>query len=280
MEALAMHQLKEKMAGKDSFVKDRAEKIAKCLAHLCKWVQIETECWAESHVCWLMGLLRDSKITSFMNNKPSPTLSPKSYEVVRALELVASSQGWEWTNNHLIIQHLWPVLKDWRKSLTVAPAENRKDETPGDGSLAADQQMTCIITTAMACAVIKIIGSVGQIGLVTNVQSVEQLMSMLIKVLQQPPESIPWPMQLYTAHSIYDLSPSDERGAAKALRKWVYSSANAVPAKFAEQIGNLGRKMEEPSDDVMEEACAGKEEKEKEEKKEGKKKKKEKKEEA
>ena len=35
------------------------------------------------------------------------------YDAAKALELLSAKEGWHWTNNHLIIKLIWPVLQQW-----------------------------------------------------------------------------------------------------------------------------------------------------------------------
>nr|XP_054770762.1 LOW QUALITY PROTEIN: uncharacterized protein LOC129278641 [Lytechinus pictus] len=245
MEIIVMHQLHSDLKGTTSFIRETAEKIMKCFFHLCKWNPMAWESKGDAHAAWLIGLLKDPNIATFQRNNTKILLGNKCFETIKAVELLASCQGWEWTNNKLIIEKLWPVLKDWSKSLSKGSAEKKEDGTPGKGSLAG-QSMTSL---ASACAVMKVIGNVGQIGLSINTQSVEQLLKMLIAVLKQPSETIPWPMQLYTAQSIYDLSPSQQEVASQVLHQWVAKAVNAVPEKLADCINNLGRKLQSPDNE-------------------------------
>ena len=45
-----------------------------------------------------------------------PHPSKHAYAVVLALRVLASTQGWAWTNDTLIQHHLWPLLEQWNKS--------------------------------------------------------------------------------------------------------------------------------------------------------------------
>ncbi|XP_041482489.1 uncharacterized protein LOC121429501 [Lytechinus variegatus] len=258
LEIIVMHQLHSDLKGTTSFIRETAEKIIKCFSHLCKWNPMAWESKGDAHAAWLIGLLKDPNIATFQRNNTKILLGNKCFETIKAVELLASCQGWEWTNNKLIIEKLWPVLKDWSKSLSKGSAEKKEDGTPGEGSLAG-QSMTSL---ASACAVMKVIGNVGQIGLSINTQSVEQLLKMLIAVLKQPSETIPWPMQLYTAQSIYDLSPSQQEVASQVLRQWVAKAVNAVPEKLADRINNLGRKLQSPDNEGQRNVDEGQEDKE------------------
>ena len=35
------------------------------------------------------------------------------FDVLKAVELLASSEEWQWTNNSLIIDLVWPALQEW-----------------------------------------------------------------------------------------------------------------------------------------------------------------------
>ena len=59
-----------------------------------------------------------------------------AYELVKAMELLAFCMGWEWANDVLIREHLWPILKKWSTGL------NKENS----------------IKNASACVVMKIIG--------------------------------------------------------------------------------------------------------------------------
>ncbi len=75
-----------------------------------------------------------------ISDDTNPSLSQMAFELSKAMELLASSMGWEWTNNILIREHLWPVLKKWTLGL--------RSENNG-------------IKNGSACLVMKIIGKIG-----------------------------------------------------------------------------------------------------------------------
>ncbi|XP_072180647.1 uncharacterized protein [Diadema setosum] len=243
MEAVIMHQLHDATSSRDRHEQYTAEKMSNCFSHLCKWRPLLSEEWQQSHIMWLIGLIRD-KSSSIKHSDDGPRLSPRCYEAVMSLELVASCLGWEWTNNWLIREQLWPILKDWSRTLkergeasheTGAGLEAGPEAGPEAGQGETDH------ATVTACAVMKTIGNVSQIGLVSSPASVQTLMKILIGVLQQPSESIPWPMQFFTAQAICDLSPCNLAVASEALAAWSVRPLCTIPGPLAGRIAQLGK---------------------------------------
>ncbi|XP_071484336.1 uncharacterized protein [Diadema antillarum] len=252
MEAVIMHQLHDATTSRDRHEQYTAEKfcivlfsleygtkMSNCFSHLCKWRPLLSEEWQQSHIMWLIGLIRD-KSSSIKHSDDGPRLSPRCYEAVMSLELVASCLGWEWTNNWLIREQLWPILKDWSRTLKEKGEASREIGAGLEAGLEAGQDETDHATVT-ACAVMKTIGNVSQIGLASSPASVQTLMKILIGVLQQPSESIPWPMQIFTAQAICDLSPCNLAVASEALAAWSIRPLCTIPRPLAGRIAQLGK---------------------------------------
>ncbi|XP_072033180.1 uncharacterized protein [Amphiura filiformis] len=194
------------------------EMTQKALIAMCGWKEHQADTITNiTHQ--LVAMVQDAIYTQLINeNDPNPTLSQMAFELSKAMELLAVVMGWEWTNDVLIREHLWPVLKKWTVGL-------RSENGIKNGS---------------ACLVMKIIANVGVLGLKKNKQSVSEVMKMLLAVLQQPSNIIPLCVQLYTTDAVLQLSAAKPSLSHPVLQKWCSNAGQAIPASLTDRIQVLG----------------------------------------
>ncbi|XP_038052300.1 little elongation complex subunit 1-like [Patiria miniata] len=170
---------------------------------------------------------------------PTQALTPKSYEIVKALELLAYHLGWQWTNNHLIREKLWPILKAWSHQVQQAAHAATGPQTgSGQNKPVPTGIGHCVQSPAdaSACAAMKVIGDVAGLGLDSHKESVCELLKMLAAVLQQPSASVPWTVQVFTAEAVLCLSPSNPTFALEVTQKWRRQAQFAPPMRIEDKL--------------------------------------------
>ena len=54
-------------------------------------------------------------------------MGDKAFEVVKCLELLATLLGWRWTNDILIREHLWSILREWKTKILCGVDSETRD---------------------------------------------------------------------------------------------------------------------------------------------------------
>ncbi|XP_022095306.1 uncharacterized protein LOC110981757 [Acanthaster planci] len=221
----------------------QAQEIIQYFSLMCGW-QIPNGSFPVNQCHQLVSSIQDTNITKLCSTGTSiQGLTSKSYEIVKALELLAHHLGWKWTNDHLIREKLWPILKNWSqdvKAVTIATAT----KTGLNRSKHTTIRTSCCVQSpsdASACAVMKVICGMASIGLQVNKQSVFELLKMLAAVLQQPPSSVPQTVQLFTAEAILSLSPSDPSFAFDVVQQWNHKVQFDLPLRIKEKLNLLAK---------------------------------------
>ncbi|XP_038050985.1 LOW QUALITY PROTEIN: uncharacterized protein LOC119724136 [Patiria miniata] len=187
----------------------------------------------------LVASIQDTNVTKLFNTgTPTQALTPKSYEIVKALELLAYHLGWQWTNNRLIREKLWPILKAWSHQVQAAHAATGPPTGSGQNKPAPTGIGHCVQSPAdaSACAAMKVIGDVAGLGLDSHKESVCELLKMLAAVLQQPSASVPWTVQVFTAEAVLCLSPSNPTFALEVTQKWRRQAQFAPPLRIEDKL--------------------------------------------
>ncbi|XP_072880464.1 little elongation complex subunit 1 [Hemitrygon akajei] len=166
-----------------------------------------------------------SLISSFlvaMQQSPKVRFQPSSeygidfngnmWELIYAIDLLCSQQHWAWTHDCFIRKEAWPVLDKWMK--------RRKG-----------YRNVLLVQDVTVAGVMRLIGYLGQQGLKKNFLVAVQNISAIINSFLQHAfqEGVPWPVQLSAAYTVYDLAPSNPKGALDALQKWNASVTEPVP---------------------------------------------------
>ncbi|XP_033637521.1 uncharacterized protein LOC117298387 [Asterias rubens] len=236
LEMIVMQRLANAAAAKDQ----HAQQMMDCFQSICGW-NVPIENAIVESCCQVLVSLQDVTITKFylsvISEPRVASLTSKSYELVKTVEVYAQHLGWEWTNDFLIREKLWPVLKIWSQGLLQAtsPAGTGPDRLKPDGTGIGVETPA----DASACAVMKIIGNVASLGLKRNRQSVYEILKMLAGVLQQPTESVPLTVQFCTADAVLSLSPSNPTFALAVLQLWKKKQLALLPSRIKDKMAVL-----------------------------------------
>ncbi|XP_071798637.1 uncharacterized protein [Asterias amurensis] len=236
LEMIVMQRLANAAAAKDQ----HAQQMMDCFQSICGW-NVPIENAIVESCCQVLVSLQDVTITKFylsvISEPRVASLTSKSYELVKTVEVYAQHLGWEWTNDFLIREKLWPVLKIWSQGLLQAtsPAGTGPDRLKPNGTGIGVETPA----DASACAVMKIIGNVASLGLKRNRQSVYEILKMLAGVLQQPTESVPLTVQFCTAEAVLSLSPSNPTFALAVLQQWKKKQLAMLPSRIKDKMAVL-----------------------------------------
>ncbi|CAH1244634.1 ICE1 [Branchiostoma lanceolatum] len=190
--------------------RDIKEDLKSCFKSLYQWKDVkdgDMNSLAER----LVELLQRKESAQLLTNTAKvkyPCLNPLMYETAKALELLASHQGWQWTHDYLIQTLLLPVVQKWREN-KISPRPRSIKSTVPHGTVVA---------------IMQVIGCVGRIGLAEDQSSVNQLQQVMIKMLAEAEKnqnSVPWGIQIAAASSLVQLSPSNPGHALNALQSWM-----------------------------------------------------------
>ncbi|XP_066267593.1 microtubule-associated protein futsch-like [Branchiostoma lanceolatum] len=190
--------------------RDIKEDLKSCFKSLYQWKDMkggDVNSLAER----LVELLQRKESAQLLTNTAKvkyPCLNPLMYETAKALELLASHQGWQWTHDYLIQTLLLPVVQKWREN-KISPRPRTIKSTVPHGTVVA---------------IMQVIGCVGRIGLVEDQSSINQLQQVMIKMLAEAEKnqnSVPWGIQIAAASSLVQLSPSNPSHALNALQSWM-----------------------------------------------------------
>ncbi|XP_013403612.1 uncharacterized protein LOC106168898 isoform X2 [Lingula anatina] len=91
-------------------------KLIMCMTSLCKWTQ-------PSHDAMQLGrdIIGQVRRTAAEDRENKKAIL---FEQQKALELLCVHEGWQWTNNTLIRELLWPVLQEWGAQQPPTPSSN------------------------------------------------------------------------------------------------------------------------------------------------------------
>ncbi|KAI8510403.1 snRNA transcription by RNA polymerase III [Branchiostoma belcheri] len=145
-----------------------AEDLKSCFRSLYQWKDVK-DGDVNSMADRLVELLQRKETAALVNNTHRvkyPRLNPLMYETAKALELLASHQGWRWTHDHLIQTLLLPLLQKWR--------DNKKAKS-----------IKSTVPQGTVVAIMQVIGCVGRIGLAEDKLSINQLQQVMIDLLNE-----------------------------------------------------------------------------------------------
>ncbi|XP_013415915.1 little elongation complex subunit 1 [Lingula anatina] len=91
-------------------------KLIMCMTALCKWTQ-------PSHDAMQLGrdIIGQVRRTAAEDRENKQAIL---FEQQKALELLCVHEGWQWTNNTLIRELLWPELQEWGVQQPPTPSSN------------------------------------------------------------------------------------------------------------------------------------------------------------
>nr|XP_006811974.1 PREDICTED: uncharacterized protein LOC102805671 [Saccoglossus kowalevskii] len=162
---------------------------------MCGW-KLTGELKAETICMELIKQIRERKLV-LINSQSQGVLTPLGFEIIKALELLAVHQGWEWCNNWLIREAMWPILREWGQKLKM------------------DKNTDC----SSVIMVFDVIRATARSGLLENKSSVCELLKMLCSVLYQ--DGVPWCVQCSVARCVLHLALADPNMGIEALNKWM-----------------------------------------------------------
>lgn len=169
------------------------------LEFLCHWREPSTK-EDDKMVQSLTDNMKDCELIKFKDQlKTFSHLEHPSFEIVKAIELLAWAKGWQWTWTVVIQSHIWPTMGGLCKEL----------------SMGQTQKASCM------CCCLKVLGNLGNVGLKDELnQSVFDLMKMIAEILAQSNETIPPIVQVYAVQTILNLAPIQPFFANECLQKW------------------------------------------------------------
>ncbi|XP_022243184.1 uncharacterized protein LOC111086068 [Limulus polyphemus] len=127
--------------------------------------------------------------------------SSKVFELSKAVELLARREGWEWTNNVLIRELLWPVLQQW--SVRSQCLEENKES----------------VNEIKVVFVLKLFGSLCQLCPLKDRENIQGIMVPLQTLLQS--EGVSWDILEAAFTSLLYLSSYNNNIVSNVIEKWV-----------------------------------------------------------
>ncbi|XP_051872390.1 little elongation complex subunit 1 [Pristis pectinata] len=161
---------------------------------------------------FLVAMQQSPKVRFQTSSEYGMDFNGDMWELIYAIDLLCSQQQWTWTHDCFIRKEVWPVMDKWMK--------RRK----GHRNVLHIQDVT-------VAGVMRLIGCLGQQGLKkSSIMAVQSIATVINKFLQQAfQEGVPWPVQLSAAYAVYDLAPSNPKGALEAVQKWKASVTEPIP---------------------------------------------------
>ncbi|XP_067914837.1 little elongation complex subunit 1 [Heterodontus francisci] len=171
---------------------------------------------------FLIAMQQSPKVRFQTSNEYGMDFNGDMWELIYAIDLLCSQQQWTWTHNCFIRNEVWPVMDKWMK--------RRKG-----------QKNVLHIQDATVAGVMRLIGRLGQQGLKKeSVAAVRNMAAVINKFLQQAfQEGVPWPVQLSAVYAVYDLAPSNPKGALEALHTWKASVTEPIPSEASSCLMEL-----------------------------------------
>ncbi|XP_076323637.1 uncharacterized protein LOC143232294 isoform X2 [Tachypleus tridentatus] len=126
--------------------------------------------------------------------------SSKMFELSKAVELLARREGWEWTNNVLIRELLWPVLQQW--SVRSQSFEENKES----------------VNDMKVVFVLKLFGSLCQLCPLKDKENIQGIMVPLQTLLQS---EVSWDILEAAFTSLLYLSSYNNNIVSSVVEKWV-----------------------------------------------------------
>ncbi|XP_069770305.1 little elongation complex subunit 1 isoform X2 [Narcine bancroftii] len=186
--------------------------VMNCLSAYLNWEKnppLDVSCLVSS---FLVAMQQSPKVRFQASHERGMDFNSDMWELIYAIDLLCSQQQWAWTHDCFIRKEVWPVMDKWMK--------RRK----GHRNVLHIQDVT-------VAGVMRLIGRLGQQGLKkSSATAVQNIATVINTFLQQAfQEGVPWPVQLSAAYAVYDLAPSNPKGALEALQKWNASVTEPIP---------------------------------------------------
>ncbi|XP_072139373.1 little elongation complex subunit 1 [Mobula birostris] len=161
---------------------------------------------------FLVAMQQSPKVRFQASSEYGMDFNGNMWELIHAIDLLCSQQHWAWTHDCFIRKEAWPVMDKWMK--------RRKG-----------YQNVLHVQDVTVAGIMRLIGCLGQQGLKKNFLVAVQNISTIINGFLQHSfqEGVPWPVQLSAAYTVYDLAPSNPKGALEAFQIWNASVTEPVP---------------------------------------------------
>ncbi|XP_067858010.1 little elongation complex subunit 1 [Heptranchias perlo] len=187
--------------------------VLNCLGAYLNWEKnppLDVSCLVSS---FLIAMQQSPKVRFQTSNEYGMDFNGDMWELIYAIDLLCSQQQWTWTHDSFIRKEVWPVMDKWMK--------RRKG-----------YRNVLHIQDATVAGVMRLIGRLGQQGLKKgSAAAVKNIATVINKFLQQAfQEGVPWPVQLSAVYAVYDLAPSNPKGALEALHTWNASVTEPIPS--------------------------------------------------
>uniref|UniRef100_UPI00398F25E1 little elongation complex subunit 1 isoform X2 n=1 Tax=Pristiophorus japonicus TaxID=55135 RepID=UPI00398F25E1 len=187
--------------------------VLNCLSAYLNWEKnppLDVSCLVSS---FLIAMQQSPKVRFQTSNEYGMDFNGDMWELIYAIDLLCSQQQWTWTHDCFIRKEVWPVMDKWMK--------RRKGH-----------KNVLHIQDATVAGVMRLIGRLGQQGLKKgSTVAVKNIAIVINKFLQQAfQEGVPWPVQLSAVYAVYDLAPSNPKGALEALHVWNASVTEPIPS--------------------------------------------------
>ncbi|XP_033122711.1 little elongation complex subunit 1-like [Anneissia japonica] len=197
--------------------------LQKCFNQLYDWPIVMSQT-LDKFCIDLVKKLTDENVAIVTTNADGDSiLSPASYDLVKAVELVAGQLGWAWIKYQLIDQVLWPMVEYWKSKV-------RGSHSINEGSI---------------CAVLQIIGELSTDGLSCDQESVMELLAKVGTLLQvDHTASVSWIIQIFVVKTLMRLSPSNPQSVRELIGGWMSKSTQMIPAVIRNAFTTLTRNAE------------------------------------
>ncbi|XP_072431254.1 little elongation complex subunit 1 isoform X1 [Chiloscyllium punctatum] len=171
---------------------------------------------------FLIAMQQSPKVGFQTSNEYGMDFNDDMWELIYAIDLLCSQQPWSWTHNSFIRTEVWPVMDKWMK------------RRRGQANMPN-------VPDATVAGVMRLIGHLGQQGLKKeSLVAVRNMAAVINQFLQQAfQEGVPWPVQLAAVYAVYDLAPSNPKGAMEALHTWKASVTEPIPPEASNCIKEL-----------------------------------------
>ncbi|XP_048467973.1 little elongation complex subunit 1-like isoform X2 [Rhincodon typus] len=171
---------------------------------------------------FLIAMQQSPKVGFRKSNEYGMDFNGDMWELIYAIDLLCSQQPWSWTHNSFIRTEVWPVMDKWMK------------RRRGQANIPN-------IPDATVAGVMRLIGYLGQQGLKKeSLVAVRNMAAVMNQFLQQAfQEGVPWPVQLSAVYAVYDLAPSNPKGALETLHVWKTSVTEPIPPEASNCIKEL-----------------------------------------
>ncbi|XP_071950545.1 uncharacterized protein [Antedon mediterranea] len=190
--------------------------LQNCFKVLYDWQVVSIPCLSKVCMDLVSKLMNDKTCGVFTNTEGDSILSPTTYDLVKAIELVACQLSWDWNKNQLIEQNLWPMIEHWK--LNLKESDDSKE--------------------GLICAALQIIGELSAIGILDTLDS--ELLTKIGLLLQSNiTQSVSWNIQMFAVKTVIGLSPCNPKLARKVIGIWLSHSQCSLPDAVHKAISIL-----------------------------------------